>query len=60
MACSPTTPQLGRRKHVESGVRITLPFGDLIIGACALEIGYAVARNLRDFGRIPGLTVIPI
>jgi predicted nucleic acid-binding protein len=40
---------------------IKLPLGDLIIGACALELGYAVAtRNIRDFDRIPGLKVIPL
>jgi predicted nucleic acid-binding protein len=38
---------------------ILLPLADLIIGACALELGYAVGTgNLRDFSRIPGLTVI--
>jgi tRNA(fMet)-specific endonuclease VapC len=38
---------------------INLPLADLIIGACALELGYAVGTgNLRDFGRIPGLTVV--
>jgi predicted nucleic acid-binding protein len=31
---------------------------DLLISACALELGYAVVTsNLRDFGRVPGLTV---
>ena len=40
---------------------INLPLADLIIAACALELGYAVATaNLRDFSRVPGLTVIPI
>jgi predicted nucleic acid-binding protein len=35
---------------------ITLPLADLLIGASALELGYAVGTsNLRDFGRIPGL-----
>jgi len=39
----------------------TLPLGDLIIGCCALELGYAVGtNNLRDFLRIPGLAVIRI
>lgn len=38
---------------------ITVPLADLIIGACALELGYAVGTaNLRDFSRIPGLNVI--
>jgi predicted nucleic acid-binding protein len=38
---------------------VNLPLGDLIIGACALELGYAVGtRNVRDFRRVPGLTVV--
>jgi predicted nucleic acid-binding protein len=38
---------------------INLPLGDLIIGACALELGYAIGTgNLRDFRRIPGLKII--
>jgi len=38
---------------------ITVPFGDLIIGACALELGYSIGtHNVRDFDRIPGLNVI--
>ena len=38
---------------------VNLPLGDLIIGACALELGYAVGTgNVRDFGRIPGLNVV--
>jgi predicted nucleic acid-binding protein len=38
---------------------INLPLGDLIIGACALELGYAVGTtNIRDFARIPGLIVV--
>lgn len=37
---------------------ISLPLADLFIGACALELGYAVGTgNIRDFGRIPGLLV---
>jgi predicted nucleic acid-binding protein len=32
---------------------INLPLGDLIIGACALELGYAIGTsNVRDFSRI--------
>ena len=35
---------------------INLPLADLLIGACALELGFAVGTsNIRDFGRIPGL-----
>jgi predicted nucleic acid-binding protein len=40
---------------------INLPLGDLIIGACALELGYSIATsNFRDFTRIPGLNVITL
>lgn len=38
---------------------LTLPLADLIIGACALELGYAIGTvNIRDFNRIPGLNVV--
>jgi predicted nucleic acid-binding protein len=38
---------------------INLPLADLIIGASAVELGYAVATsNRRDFNRIPGLRVV--
>lgn len=38
----------------------TLPFADLMIGATAIELGYAVlTHNLKDYVRIPGLRVIP-
>jgi predicted nucleic acid-binding protein len=34
---------------------------DLIIGACALELGYAVGTsNIRDFHRIPSLALIQL
>jgi predicted nucleic acid-binding protein len=37
----------------------TLPLADLIIGPCALELGYAVGtNNIRDFNRIPGLSIV--
>lgn len=40
---------------------INLPLGDLIIGACALELGYAIGTsNVRDFNRIPGLTILQL
>ena len=39
---------------------VTIPFSDLLIGATALEHGYAVATvNLRHFRLIPGLEIIP-
>jgi len=38
---------------------INLPLADLIIGACALELGYGVCTvNTRDFDRIPGLSIV--
>ncbi len=38
---------------------INLPLGDLVIGACALELGYAIGTsNARDFSRIPGLNIV--
>ena len=40
---------------------INLPLADLIIGATAVELGYAIAtRNVRDFSRIPGLHVVQV
>ncbi len=37
---------------------VVIPFGDLLIGATALALGFAVlTANLRDFRRIPGLSV---
>lgn len=41
------------------GVRI--PLSDLLIGASALELGYAVGTaNVRHFQLIPGLNVIQL
>ena len=38
---------------------VVIPFGDLLIGATALSLGYSVLTvNLRDFRRIPGLSVL--
>ena len=38
---------------------VTLPADDLLIGASALEQGYAVATlNVRHFEKIPGLRVL--
>jgi tRNA(fMet)-specific endonuclease VapC len=40
---------------------IMIPFDDLLIGTCALALGYAVAtRNVRHFQKIPGLSVISV
>jgi predicted nucleic acid-binding protein len=38
---------------------VVIPFGDLLIGATALLLGYSVLTiNLRDFRGIPGLNVL--
>ena len=40
---------------------VTIPFGDLLIGTCSLERGYAVAtRNRRHFQKIPGLKLVDL
>jgi predicted nucleic acid-binding protein len=43
-----------------SAAGMTIPFDDLLIGACALE-RYAIAtRNVRHFQEIPGLKLIAL
>jgi tRNA(fMet)-specific endonuclease VapC len=40
---------------------IVIPFGDLLIGATALSLGFSMlTANLRHFQKIPGLTVVQI
>jgi predicted nucleic acid-binding protein len=40
---------------------VVIPFGDLLIGATALSLGYKVLTgNLRDFQRIPSLSVVQL
>ena len=40
---------------------IIIPFGDLLIGATALEVGYSLlTANIRHFRLIPDLTVVPL
>jgi len=55
------TAELVGKLHAEASQQgIIIPFDDLLIGACALERGYAVAtRNPRHFQKIPGLKLIP-
>jgi predicted nucleic acid-binding protein len=55
-----TTGEIIARIGAEQASKgIVVPLADLMIGACALELGYAVGtHNVRDFSRIPGLTVI--
>jgi len=56
------TAELVGKISAESAQRgVTIPVDDLLIGACALERGYAVAtRNPRHFHMIPGLTLISL
>jgi predicted nucleic acid-binding protein len=50
----------GRIGGEQAALGLTVPFVDLLIGATALELGFAVLTgNLRHFHLIPGLTVIP-
>lgn len=40
---------------------VTIPFGDLLVGATALSLGFPVMKvNLRHFKLIPGLKVIAL
>jgi tRNA(fMet)-specific endonuclease VapC len=40
---------------------VVIPSGDLLIGATALSLDYSVLTvNLRDFRRIPGLSVVQV
>jgi predicted nucleic acid-binding protein len=48
----------GRINGEQQSRGITIPFGDLLIGATALEIGYIMlTANLRHFRLIPNLSV---
>jgi tRNA(fMet)-specific endonuclease VapC len=48
----------GRIEGQQEAAGIQFAFEDLLIGATALHLGYEVATlNLRDFQRIPGLSV---
>ena len=40
---------------------VVVPFGDLLIGATALSLGFSVLpANLRHFQKIPGLMVVQL
>ena len=40
---------------------VTVPFGDLLIGATALSLGFSVLTvNLRHFRLIPGLAILQL
>lgn len=51
----------GRIEGQQEGRGIQLPFGDLLIGATALQLSYGVAtENVKDFQRIPELRIVTI
>jgi len=51
----------GRIEGQQEAMGIQFAFEDVLIGATALHLGYEVATlNLRDFQRIPGLSVIQL
>ena len=56
------TAELVGKISGESAARgVAISFDDLLIGACALERGYAVAtRNQRHFQKIAGLNLIAL
>lgn len=61
----PVTVEIARRAGRIEGQRaaqgVTLAFEDLLIGATALHLGFAVATsNVRHFQAIPGLEVIAL
>ena len=51
----------GTLSGTQAAKGITLPIDDLLIGAAALEGGYAViTRNERHFRKIPGLNIVQL
>jgi tRNA(fMet)-specific endonuclease VapC len=45
----------------QQGQGVVVPFGDLLIGATAISLGFSVlTANLRRFQKIPGLTVVQL
>lgn len=60
LAVTGATAEIIARIGAEQAARgINLPLADLVIGATAVELGYAVAtRNSRDFDRVPGLHTV--
>jgi len=57
-----STAEIISRIGAEQAARgISMPLADLIIGACAIELGYVVGTSyVRDFERIPGLNVLRV
>ncbi len=63
LAVFPLTLEIGRLagriEGEQAAVGIAIPFEDLVIGATALQLGYAVAtHNLRHFQLIPNLKIV--
>ena len=51
----------GRIEGEQAARGVSVAFEDLLIGATALHIGYELATlNLRDFQKIPGLSVVKL
>ena|ERR1035441_5633199 len=51
----------GQLSGEQAAKGITIPADDLLIGASAIEQGYAVATlNIRHFAKIPGLQVLSL
>ena len=51
----------GRVEGQQAAQGVSIAFPDLLIGATALLLGYAVATlNVRHFQRIPGLSIIQL
>jgi hypothetical protein len=56
-----TAELVGKISAESSATGVIIPFDDLLIGACALERGYAVAtRNFRHFEKIRDLSLISL
>ena len=63
MAVYPVTAEIaelaGRIEGEQASRGVSIAFEDLLIGATALHLGYAVVTlNVRHFQRIPGLSVV--
>jgi tRNA(fMet)-specific endonuclease VapC len=51
----------GRIEGQQEAIGVQFAFEDLLTGATALHLGYEVATlNLRDFQKIPGLSVVQL
>jgi predicted nucleic acid-binding protein len=56
-----TAELVGKISGESATAGVIVPFDDLLIGACALERGYAVAiRNPRHFLKIRDLRVVEL